>query len=112
MKALPIEFIDVLEYIEQVNLTENPWDGLPLAWLRLWSADETESIAQRYDTAKVLEYLYSIRSVYSIGLFIFTSRKEIGLKEFICLVQQEFTFKNQLWRENLVPYLEQLYFLV
>ena len=30
--GLPVEFIDILETVENVNITDNPWTDLPVSW--------------------------------------------------------------------------------
>ena len=36
LKALPVEFCEVLESVEDVKLDSNPWSDLPPKWGKLW----------------------------------------------------------------------------
>jgi len=36
LRALPLEFAEVLESVATVGLNENPWTDLPPRWGKLW----------------------------------------------------------------------------
>lgn len=169
MIALPVEFVDVLESTELVDLKDNPWSDLPPSLvssqhtplsnhlLPLHSAQSTSTSSALvsttatvnsdttgaapstlfgYDTSKVLEFLYNVRVFFYIAESIWTP--QLTLRDFTAEIisllnkgadatldmsvtinqSKADGFNNlnkkgkSLWRDELRPYVEHLYFKV
>ena len=111
--GLPVEFIDVLETVENVNITNNPWTDLPASWFSSQSAstvddrsisfmssqqqqlltssadNNTPASLFGYDVSKVLEYLYNFQPFFYIAEEIWNNNPTINLNDFISQIKQQ-----------------------
>lgn len=113
MQALPIEFVDILESVPEVNLNENPWGLLPPKWGRRRAGKQNTEAPKGYSLPDALDFLYNMRTFYDcaegiwadLGAFFYTNR--IGFDDFLQELRDRIP-KN--WHEGLVEYGKFLFF--
>lgn len=113
LKILPVEFIDILEEIEEVILDENPWTLLPNKWgKRLRNKQVTENY-EGNSLSDMLNYLYAFKIIYYPSekiwneYAVFFHMNHLSLEDFILLLKKDLSSK---YNENLNFYIEYLYF--
>ncbi len=115
LKALPVEFVDLLESIPVVNLNDNPWTLLPSKWGRRREGMQSTDAPLGYNLPDALDFLYAMRLFYNIaeevwhdfGVFYYSNK--LTLNDFV----QE--IKNRIpktWHDGLLVYAEHIYFKV
>ena len=87
LRALPVEFISVLESVPSVSIRHNPWTDLPAKWGKKYPARsgipvgvgvpqhaapaELYSSESGYSSSDVLSLLYCARKVYPLSEKLF-----------------------------------------
>lgn len=101
MRALPVEFITLLESVPSVSIRNNPWTDLPPKWGRSYpvTAAEHSAPAEQYSSlsgysaSDVLALLYCARKVYPLAEQLFHElgamyySQRLGLQHFISELQ-------------------------
>jgi hypothetical protein len=115
LKALPVEFTELLETIPEVILVDNPWNYLPPRWGHRVEGKETSDSILGYNLPDALDFLYATRIIYNTceeiwedyGVFFYANK--LTLSDFI----QE--IKNRIpksWHDGLVHYAKHIFFQV
>lgn len=115
LRAVPVEFVDVLETVPEVLLHQNPWSDFPSKWGKLWPGTCSPESAEGYSVSDALDFLYGVRAIYDtaetiwgeLGVFHYSGR--LGFEDFL----QEFRERiPKTWHEGLIPYAKHIYFTV
>lgn len=115
LRALPVEFTDVLESVH-VQLHNNPWSDWPPRWGKIWPEKHcTEGSIQGYALADAVDFLYAMRAFYStaeqiwdeLGIFHYTQK--LNFEDFVQELRNRIPMS---WHEGLVEYVKYVYFTV
>lgn len=115
LRALPVEFVEVLESVPQVLLSQNPWNYFPVRWGKFWPEKQVRDGETGYNVAEAVAFLYGMKSFYDVaeaiwsevGVFHYTNR--LGLKDFIEEIRKRIPHS---FEEGSQEYIEHIYFLV
>lgn len=113
LKALPVEFVRVLESVPDVDLAKNPWNILPNKWGKLWLDKHATDGPGGYNVADAVDFLYGMETFYNtadeiwaeFGVFHYTNR--LGFGDFLEELRRRLAAK---WHEGLVEYVKTIYF--
>ena len=115
MRALPVEFVDVLESVPNVHLHGNPWSDLPPRWGKLWPGTHATDGAGGYSLSDAVDFLYGMRAFYDTAeqiweeLGVFHYAQKLSLDDFV----QEIRVRiPKTWHDGLVEYVKHVYFTV
>jgi len=115
LRALPVEFVSVLESVPSVVLDSNPWTDLPPRWGKLWTDRKAVDGPRGYAVPEAVDFLYGMQSFYDaaegiwqeLGVFHYTNR--LGFSDFIEELRKRIP---KTWHEGLVDYVKHIYFTV
>jgi len=116
LRALPIEFADLLESVPDVIIGSNPWTDFPPIWNRNWSTISSQSDCPNgYSVSDAIDFMYNVRIFYDaaekiwmeLGAFYYSNR--LGLKDFVLELQKRLP---NSWHSGLEDLVEYVYFKV
>lgn len=114
LRALPVEFVDVLESV-QVELTDNPWSDLPPRWGKMWASHHATDGPKGYNLSDAVDFLYGVRAFYDTAeqiweeLGVFHYQQKLGFEDFLSELRKRIP---KTWHEGLIEYVKHVYFTV
>jgi len=114
LRALPVEFAEVLESV-QVEKSGNPWSDLPPRWGKMWPAHHATDGPKGYNLSDAVDFLYGVRAFYDTAeqiweeLGVFHYQQKLGFEDFLSELRKRIP---KTWHEGLVEYVKHVYFTV
>lgn len=113
MRALPVEFVEILESVPTVEVQDNPWTYLPEKWGRLRPGKHVSEAPFGYSLPDTLNFLYSMRLIYDcveqmwaeFGVFYYTGR--FSYQDYLQEIRQRIP---NTWHEGLQEFAQHLFF--
>lgn len=113
LRALPVEFVRVIESVPDIDLGSNPWNALPKKWGKLWLDKKATDALDGYNVADAVDFLYGMQTFYDAaeeiwvehGVFHYTNR--LGFGDFLEELRRRIPSS---WHEGLVDNVKHLYF--